>query len=559
MEARFKRIRQLFGRPGVQFVVPDYQRGYEWKQKHLEDLWNDLQRIGDGIEFHYLGNIIFRREEGGDRFEIVDGQQRMISLSLLMLAIRDSPNVDVERDRRFDDILYSYEADVRERKIIYNDKSSEYGTQFHQIWEGNADEVEGSIKDAYDYFSRKLAGLEEDKLDEIAEKVGDNLRVVETIADDTRIAYMIFQSQNERGTEVTPEILAKARIFGEAEQLEDTEKRRVIGRWEAIYDQLERKLGGPRFRSDLRVRRPLTQILINSEYETPTQIDKGELYRNFDKILRKHPDTLDFVQWFQDQVENYLDVSSNSYDIHSRNIPKDAVRHLQYLNAVSTHSEVLSLTIYNRVDDDKLLKEYFRLASILGMRMELAGYASASKRDAIYTAARNVREAEDINAIRDRLKDAILTESPTNPEIIEHVKANDMNIRGSWNFRTLLKLVSIEEARRSDRSRLPLEDLHIEHVAPRNTFGNSKYAEWRRKLDEEEFDERKDMIGNLTLLLPDDHASLDETSFTDKKNTYTNSDIQITEEIAKYDDWSDEDIDERTERLARELTERWDI
>lgn len=560
MEARFKRIRQLFGRPGIQFEVPDYQRGYEWEEKHLEDLWNDLDRVGDGgVDFHYFGNIILRRKENGDVFEIVDGQQRMITLSILMMAIRDSDKLETEGDRRLENILYCYKSNEQERRITYNQDDTTFDEQFQAIWEGNPSNAEGNIKDAYDYYKGQIQDFEEAELNELTDKIGDNLRVVETIADDTRIAYMIFQSQNERGTEVTPEILAKARIFGEAEQLDETEKRQVIGRWNSIYSQLERELDGPRFRSDLRIRRPLAQILVNSKYETPTKIDKGELYRNFDKILRKHPDTLDFVDWFQSQVDNYLELSSNSYEINSRNLPNDAIRYLQYLNSVSTHSEALSLAIYNHVDDDVLLKEYFRLASVLAMRMELAGYASATKRDAIYNAARSVRRANDESAIRDVLKEAVRDNSPTDPEIIEHLKANDLNIRGSWNFRTMLKLVSLEEARRRDRSRLPLQDLHIEHVAPRNTFGNSKYSAWRRKLDEEEYDDRKDKLGNLTLLLPSDHSSLDETSFSDKCNTYTNSDIKITAEVVDYDDWGDEDIDERTERLARELTEVWSV
>ena len=92
------------------------------------------------------------------------------------------------------------------------------------------------MRDAYDFCRKQVQGISEDGLNKLADKVGDNLRVVETIADDTRIAYMIFQSQNERGTEVTPEILAKARIFGEAEQLAESQKQQVIGRWNSIYN-----------------------------------------------------------------------------------------------------------------------------------------------------------------------------------------------------------------------------------------------------------------------------------------------------------------------------------
>jgi hypothetical protein len=190
--------------------------------------------------------------------------------------------------------------------------------------------------------------------------------------------------------------------------------------------------------------------------------------------------------------------------------------------------------------------------------MELGGSSSASARDAIYTTARDVRHADAPSSIRRIIEDAISEKTPSDEEIFENLRANDMTIRGIWNFRTLLKLVSIEEERRGPL-KMKLNDLDIEHIAPRRTFADTKYAEWRRKLEEDEFDDRKDKLGNLTLLLPSDHSGLDETSFEDKKHTYTNSDVKIAEEVASYDDWNDEKIEQRTELLAEELISRWSI
>jgi uncharacterized protein with ParB-like and HNH nuclease domain len=62
MEARFRQIRSLFGKRGVKFEVPPYQRGYEWERKHIEDLWLDLQRIDDQVDQHFLGSIISTSE-----------------------------------------------------------------------------------------------------------------------------------------------------------------------------------------------------------------------------------------------------------------------------------------------------------------------------------------------------------------------------------------------------------------------------------------------------------------------------------------------------------------
>lgn len=558
MEARFKQIRSLFGgKRGVEFEVPDYQRGYEWEQRQWEDLWLDIDRINTHVEQHYLGSIILLEVEAGSLYEIVDGQQRMVTISLIMMAIRDAPEIKDPDDMRIDDIINTYPANeaVRKLKLADNEADSTY----ESIWEGNSDQAEGQIKKAYDYYFDRVSDLSEEDLNELIDNIVKYLRVVETMAKDTSLAYTVFQSQNDRGKEVSPQILAKARIHGAAEDLdEDLDRQEVIGRWDHIYDLLEDNLGSPRYQDDLRVRRPMTQILINSYVPTPTQIDKGVLYREFEKILEEYDTVVDFVEWFQDQVDVYLELTSNQYEISGREIPDDAIRHLQYLNSASTHSEVLSLAIHNNVEDDISLKENFRLASILAMRMELGGSSSASTRDAIYTTARDVRHADDPSAIRRIIEDAIGERTPSDEEIFENLRANDMTIRGIWNFRTLLKLVSIEEERRGPL-KMKLNDLDIEHIAPRRTFADTKYAEWRRKLEEDEFDDRKDKLGNLTLLLPSDHSGLDETSFEDKKHTYTNSDVKIAEEVASYDDWNDEKIEERTELLAEELISRWSI
>jgi len=556
MEARYKRIRNLFGKSGVRFVVPPYQRGYKWGKKNLEDLWFDLQRINGDTEQHYLGSIILLEKENGTVYEIVDGQQRMVTISILMMAIRDAPNFEHENERRIDDIINTYPKNEKEKKLTLADESAD--DNYHKIWKGDIEEAEQEIKSSYDFYVSKVSSLSNDELSDLIDRIINGLHVVETVSKDVSLAYTIFQSQNERGKEVSPQILAKARIHGAAEELDDiSEKRKVKSQWDHIYRLLEKNLGSPRFQADLRVRRPMTQILINSPISTPTQIDKGALYRNFENVLNNFDGVVEFVDWFQSQVDIYLELYSNSYHVSGRNISDDSIRSVQYLNSASTHSEVLSLAIYNNVEKDVVMKESFRLASILAMRMELGGSSSASTRDAIYTTARDVREAEDDAEIRKVIKEDIKSKTPSNPEIKEHIKANPMYIRGPWNFRNLLKLVSIEEAREGPW-KIEEDKLHIEHIAPQN-IEKPQYAVWRQTFDEDEFEDLRDKVGNLTLLLPGDHAGLDETSFDSKKNTYRNSKVNIAEEVAEYDSWTEENLNDRTELLAKELINRWSI
>ena len=73
---------------GKSYSVPPYQRDYSWKQEHWEDLWEDLATVETNREDHYMGAIVL---ESGERkqFRVIDGQQRMATLSILILACVD--------------------------------------------------------------------------------------------------------------------------------------------------------------------------------------------------------------------------------------------------------------------------------------------------------------------------------------------------------------------------------------------------------------------------------------------------------------------------------------
>lgn len=556
MDADSKSIRDLFATPaGIIYQIPEYQRGFEWEEKNFEDLWTDIRRIGGRIDQHFLGNIILLDIEDDNTREIVDGQQRMVTISILLIAIRDAENIT--DDRRIDDILNSYPENRKERKIRLDKNESD--ERFKKLWEGNPEQVDGQIGDAYEYFLRKVQELNSDDTYEIVNKVVNCLRVVKTVSYERPLAYMIFQSQNERGMEVPAETLIKARVFGEADQLENKyETQRIKDVWKTMYDTFQREFARPRYQERVRISRPLSHIIVNSERTTQTQLEKSDqLYREFEGLLQSSDSLVDFIEWFELQFEKYMKVSSNTYNISLNEIPIETKRYIQYGNAASTHAEVLSLAILNNCSESDPVKEYFRLASILPMRMELAGNRSQDRSDALHKAARRVRNNNNIQKVLERI---INDEGPTDGEIIETIKANKRTINGAWRFRTLLQLTSIEEQRRGPL-RVNLDNLDIEHIAPRRTFEDSRYSEWRRRLDEENFveQEKRNFLGNITLLHPDDHAGIDETAFASKRREYQNSDIRMTEEITRYEEWSTEAIEDRTERLARELVEIWSV
>ena len=80
-----------------QFLVPIFQRRYSWEKKHCQRLWDDIMRIGanPGITSHFLGSIVYMQPGVGNistvpEFLVIDGQQRLTTLSLLLLALGEA-------------------------------------------------------------------------------------------------------------------------------------------------------------------------------------------------------------------------------------------------------------------------------------------------------------------------------------------------------------------------------------------------------------------------------------------------------------------------------------
>ena len=78
-------LRDIFGN-GKKYFVPKFQRDYSWENEHWRDLWEDIELINsEEEEHHYMGYLVL--EETGERlYKVIDGQQRLTTFSLLILA-----------------------------------------------------------------------------------------------------------------------------------------------------------------------------------------------------------------------------------------------------------------------------------------------------------------------------------------------------------------------------------------------------------------------------------------------------------------------------------------
>jgi uncharacterized protein with ParB-like and HNH nuclease domain len=80
-------LKNLLGN-GRSYRVPPFQRDYSWKEEHWEDLWLDLLDLtARRSTQHYMGSLVLMQNENPEEFTIIDGQQRMATLSILILCV----------------------------------------------------------------------------------------------------------------------------------------------------------------------------------------------------------------------------------------------------------------------------------------------------------------------------------------------------------------------------------------------------------------------------------------------------------------------------------------
>lgn len=89
MKAQQEKLIDLLGSEGIQFYIPVFQRSYTWSQAQCDELWRDMLKSANEECDHFTGAVLCMPESDGLSYQIVDGQQRLATLTLLMIALRD--------------------------------------------------------------------------------------------------------------------------------------------------------------------------------------------------------------------------------------------------------------------------------------------------------------------------------------------------------------------------------------------------------------------------------------------------------------------------------------
>jgi hypothetical protein len=197
-----------------QNVVPLFQRPYTWSEKQWRTLWDDVMVFyladdADDKATHFMGAVVTMPARsvpvGVSKFLIIDGQQRLTTISILMCAVRDMLSSEQQGARRRIQQFYLTNDGCEGTEFFkLLPTQGDRGAYASIIQESTTATGDSQFKKAYDYFRRRLRG-ESDEGEKIEPKhildiIEKRLMVVMINLSDTDDPYLIFESLNFKGS-----------------------------------------------------------------------------------------------------------------------------------------------------------------------------------------------------------------------------------------------------------------------------------------------------------------------------------------------------------------------
>ncbi|GAA8455360.1 hypothetical protein HpNP70_04770 [Helicobacter pylori] len=205
-----------------QFVIPIYQRLYSWGKEQCKQLWDDIIKIGgnDKMNGHFIGSILYVLDgntHSNNALLIIDGQQRLTTITLLLTALRNHLSDEVKRKEIEDHYLINSDKDSDKKfRLILSESDKDTLLSLIDKDRRKPSEPSSKIVENFKLFEEWIR-KNTDKLETIFKGL-DKLMIVEiTLEKGKDDPQLIFESMNSKGIELTQTDLIRNYIVMETE------------------------------------------------------------------------------------------------------------------------------------------------------------------------------------------------------------------------------------------------------------------------------------------------------------------------------------------------------
>ena len=551
MDARKGNIYEILN-GNKQFLIPVYQRYYSWDIEQCKRLWNDIVEMQKkGKVGHFVGSIVNIAEQamptGVQKYMIIDGQQRMTTLSLLLLALRDyainNPEDTTINARRIDNMLLKneYESGDERYKLLLTETDRDILMRLVEE-KPIPDDTRSKLLDNYKFFAGKIADKELQPA-EVYESIGKLQIVNITLDRSVDDAQAIFESLNSTGKELSESDLIRNYVLMGLEPTEQTYVYEHLWRpMELLFVYETQDSVMDRFFRDyltMKITRIPKQDRVYEEFKL------YHLNCEFSTIRELCQDLLTYAKYYTDMV---FKRSSNPALKSLYEDINDLRMEVSYPFLLKVHNDYAEGIISE--DDLKLI---IRLCISYVFRRSICDIPTNSLNKTFATLKNEIKPDDYVNSIkaffvmRNDYK-----EFPDADKFAAAFVSRDIYTMRSRNF----ILSHLENY--GNKAPIIIENYTIEHIMPQNS---SLSPEWQQMLGAKWREVQKTYlhtIGNLTLTAY--NSEMSDHPFMvkmDMEGGFKESALRLNAYVVKLNEWNEQTIKERAALLADKAKQIW--
>lgn len=552
---------------GSVFNVPRFQRDYSWKEEQWEDLWSDIMDLVQDkeTESHYMGYLVLQPKPGGNSLDIIDGQQRMTTLSLIVLSgmrkIQDLVNngIEVEQNtKRLEELRRSYIGQMDtvslsvSSKLTLNRNNDDYYqtylTTLREMPARNFKASEHLMRKATEWFQRKL----NDYLNSPARSENPGPTVAELIdtvsrglfftvitVDDDLNAYKVFETLNARGVKLAAPDLLKNYLFSLISRNRpskgmDKELDAVEIRWTNILQRLQ---------SD-----KITAYLRAYWGANHSFVRQIELFKVIKRNISTREDAYRLVEGLEDGVETYLsliqpDESSWTSD------DKENAKLLKMFNVKQPFAVLMAM--HQKIPDG--FSQVLRAIVNITFRYNVISNLQANEQERTYSKVAIGISNGDLKNAGEVIR-KLNSIYPSDDVFKANFSDKSFDTSNSRNKQVVRYILGKIEAHTEGHTNTSQPRATIEHVLPENPSEN-----WSN-FNEADAVSHVYRIGNMIQLEEALNREASNHSFEEKKKIFKKSNLKTASDIAKQtEDWNKETISTRQKKMAKVAACIWRV
>lgn len=557
-------FRQLIGN-GQSYCVPPFQRDYSWTEDEWDDLWQDITALfePDGETVHYMGYLVLQTSDQ-KRFDIIDGQQRITTISVMILAglahLQDlvDAGLDAENNaKRKEQLQSSFIGYLDPVSLVSRSKLelNRHNNRFYQTYlvpleklpQRGLNASEHQLRKAFVWFKERM----KDRCKTTAESGRNLAAFVDSLVDrlfftvitvtDELNAFKVFETLNARGVRLSATDLLKNYLFSviSGKDTHETELKALEDRWERIVGLL----GSESFPEFLRV-------FWNSRNRL---VRKSDLFKTIRKQIASKEAAFGLLRDLDQASAVYAGLRDPQDPVWNRE-EKQAIAQLLMFNVRQPLAMLMACHAAFFDQNRAGFTRIFRSVAVVSFRYNVICNLQAHEQERLYNGM-----AQKINGgIYTGPVDVIAALNPIYPDDNQFKAAfAEKELRTTNNRnKKVVRYILFEIERQQSGQEFDFESAtyNLEHILPEHPSQAWDHIEENRQ------DRLIYRIGNMTPLEAGKNRDAGNREYAAKRSVYQHSTFHITRAVAEhYDTWNEHKIEARQKQLASVAAGIWKI